>query len=144
MSKKEILFELAEKLYISEQMSINKIALKLNLDRKTIMNWRDEGNWQEKRFQLLQAERLFHQDLYVFSRKLMHVIQEQIENGEEPTPSKMLMFTRILSLLNKTREYEELISKKESKNQNKGLTEEVINQIQEDILGIKSKNKDYR
>lgn len=138
LSKKDTLFPLAEKLYVVERMSVNRIALRLNLDRKTVMAWRYEGNWQEKKLQLSHSEKLFHQDLYEFARKLMHIIEDQMENGEDPSPSKLLSLTRIISTLNKIKEYEEIVAKKEAQKAGKGLPEDFIKAL-EDAFGVKKK-----
>lgn len=139
MTKKNVLFEEAERLYVVEQMHMTKIASKLKLNYKTILAWREEGDWQEKRFELIRAKQLFHQDLYVFSRKLMHEIEESMQNGIEPSQSKMLTFTRSLSLLLKVKDYEDKVSKKDPKPKGTVITEDII-KVMEEALGIKSQN----
>jgi len=139
LSKKEELFQEAERLYVYEQVKLVRIASKLNLNYKTILAWKEEGDWSEKRFQLIKAKQLFHQDLYVFARKLMHEIEESMENGIEPSQSKMLTFTRSLSLLLKVKDYEDKVAKVESRKTKAPLAEDII-RIMEEALGIKSQN----
>lgn len=137
MSKKEFLFSEAERFYVIEHMTIDEIASRLQLNFKTILAWKAEGNWEEKRLQLIKSKRLFHEELYEFARKLMQSIKEDIQNGEKVDPGRMYAFTRMLPLITKIKEYEDIAAKKEQKQESKGLSEDVIKLIEEQVLGIK-------
>jgi len=137
LSKKEFLFSEAERFYVIEHMTIDEIASRLQLNFKTILAWKAEGNWEEKRLQLIKSKRLFHEELYEFARKLMQSIKEDIQNGEKVDPGRMYAFTRMLPLITKIKEYEDIAAKKEQKQESKGLSEDVIKLIEEQVLGIK-------
>jgi len=135
LSKKEMLFSEAERFYVVEHMTIDEIASRLQLNFKTILAWKAEGNWEEKRFQLVRSKQLFHEELYEFARKLMLSIKEDIDNVD---PGRMYAFTRMLPLITKIKEYEDVAAKKEQKQESKGLTEDIVKLIEEEVLGIKS------
>ena len=42
MSKKALYFAEAERLYVTEQNTVNEIAERLNLAEKTVRNWKKE------------------------------------------------------------------------------------------------------
>ena len=133
-----MLFSEAERFYVVEHMTIDEIASRLQLNFKTILAWKAEGNWEEKRFQLVRSKQLFHEELYEFARKLMLSIKEDIDNGEKVDPGRMYAFTRMLPLITKIKEYEDVAAKKEQKQESKGLTEDIVKLIEEEVLGIKS------
>ena len=68
MGKKKVYFSQAERLYVVEQKSVDKIASELNLNFKTVLIWKQQGNWEEKRFSFLKSKSMFHEELYEFSR----------------------------------------------------------------------------
>lgn len=141
MSKKPEHYEDAERLYVCENLKLYAIAAKLSLSEKTVRNWKKENGWDEKRKKYLQSKQDFHQELYEFSRELMHSIREDIKKGEKVEPGRMFAFTRLLPLITKVKDYEDVVYKNK-KDTPQGLSEEVIDRIQEEILGIKPKRID--
>ena len=70
MSKKKIYFAEAERLYVTEQYTLESIAARLGLAERTVRSWKDEGGWEEKRKQMLEQKEAFHSELYSFARAL--------------------------------------------------------------------------
>lgn len=134
-SKKQYLEE-AERLYVIEQMSLEEIAKRLKLNRKTVMQWKDLGDWGNKRKTYLRSKQCFHEEMYEFARKLMKDISSDIDAGEKVDVGRMYAFCRILPMFTKVKDYEDIVAKKNKAEAPKGLTPEMIAQIQEDILGI--------
>lgn len=134
-SKKQYLEE-AERLYVIEQMSLEEIAKRLKLNRKTVMQWKDLGDWCNKRKTYLCSKQCFHEEMYEFARKLMKDISSDIDAGEKVDVGRMYAFCRILPMFTKVKDYEDIVAKKNKAEAPKGLTPEMIAQIQEDILGI--------
>ena len=135
-SKKHLLAE-AERLYVYELVTLEGIATRLNLNRKTPMQWKDEYDWENKRKKFLKSKQTLHHELYEFARKLMNGISADIESGEKIEPSRMYAFCKILPMFVKVKDYEDCMTQKDSKkNQNRGLTADIVAQIEEDILGI--------
>jgi len=141
VSKRTSYLSLAEKMYVIEHKSIERIALDLNLNFKTILRWKDEGGWEEKRESYVQNQQMFHEELYIFSRKLMRSIQEDLDNDRKTEAGRMYTFTRMLPLITKIKEYEDIVAKKQDDKDNKTLTDEDIREI-EDLLGIRKHRKD--
>ena len=137
MSKKQFHFAEAERLYIVEHMTINEIAARLQVNEKTVRIWKSEGDWDVQRSKYLKSKQMFHEELYEFARKLMYSIQDDLANGEKVDPGRMFAFTRMLPLITKVKEYEDIARKKEQKQENKGLTEDIVKLIEEEVLGMK-------
>jgi len=134
-SKKYLLNE-AERLFTYEFLTVDEIANRLNLSRRTICNWKERGDWNNRRKEYLKSKQSFHQELYEFARKLMNGISTDLDNGEKVDPGRMYAFCRILPMFAKVKDYEDVMTKKEEKQANKGLTPELIAQIEEQVLGI--------
>ena len=80
---------------------------------------------------------MFHEDLYNFARKLMATIEDSFEKGERVDPGRMYAFMRMLPMITKIKEYEDIVEKsKPKKATNKGLSKDIIKQIEAEILGI--------
>ena len=136
MNSKRHLFEEAERLYIYRNKSIDTIAHELNLNRKTIMAWKEEGDWSNRRKAYFKSKQTFHEELYEFARSLMKGIAEDMKAGEKIDPGRMYAFCRIIPMFAKVKDYEDIVAKKGEKNIAKGLTPELIAKIEQDILGI--------
>jgi hypothetical protein len=137
LSKKHVYSAEAEKMYIIEQLSLERIASDLNLNYKTVLYWKQEGNWEEKRLEYIKSKQMFHEELYGFARKLMHSIEEELDNGQKTDAGRLYTFTKILSMVTKVKEYEEATIKKSAADEDKtNLTPEDIKEIEE-LLGIK-------
>lgn len=137
MNSKEYLANEAERLYLYEFLTTEEIAQRLNVSRRTITTWKEKGDWTNKRKKYLQSKQTFHEELYELARKLMNGIAADIDAGEKVEPGRMYAFCRMLPMFVKVKSYEDLTTKKETKkSNNKGLTDDIVAQIEEDILGI--------
>ena len=136
MNTKRQYFDEAERLYVIEQYSLIEIARKLNLSRNTPLEWKELGDWDNKRKQYLRSKQSFHEELYEFSKKLMKGISEDIDSGEKIDACRLYAFCRILPMIGKVKDYEDVVAKKKEDTP-KGLTPELIAQIEEEVLGIK-------
>lgn len=134
MSKKKLYYDQAQNLYVVEQCTINEIASRVPVSEKTIRNWKDQGNWEEKRKKLIKSQTAFHSDLYNFSRKIMKSVEEDIENGEKVDPGRMYFLNNIIKNILKIKEYEDDIQgeKKESSESKKNLIDLI-----DEYMGIK-------
>ena len=137
MNSKKYLLNEAERLFIYKYMTVDEIADRLNLNRNTVFAWKNKNDWEKKRKDFLKSKQAFHEELYVFARKLMENISTDIDNGEKIDPGRMYAFCRILPMFTKVKDYEEGIFKSNKKDTPKGLTPDVIAQIEEQVLGIK-------
>ena len=138
MNSKKYLLEEAESLYVYDFVLINDLAKQLNLNRKTIMAWRDEYGWEQKRKTYLRSKQSFHEELFEFARKLMKDISANIGSGVEADSGKMSTLCRILPMLPKVKDYEDIIAQKDCVEERpKGLSPQLIAQIEEEVLGIR-------
>jgi hypothetical protein len=136
VAKKQLYFNEAERLYVIEQMTIAEVASRLRLGEKTVRIWKDEGDWERKRMQHLKGKEAFHEELYEFARKLMGTIKEDMEKGERPDAGRLYTLTRLLPLITKVKDYEDVAQKKEKEEGKAGLTEDVLRIIEKEVLGI--------
>lgn len=139
MAKKQLLFADAERLYVIDHCTLGEIASRLGIHEKTVSNWKEEGDWDNKRRRHLAGKQAFHEELYDFSRKLMQSINADMEAGKEVSPGRFFALTKMLPMLIKTKDYEEIIARKEKEDEKKGsggITEDTMRQIEEQ-LGIR-------
>ena len=137
MTKKDTHYSDAERMYIIEQMTLEEIASKTGSNERTIRRWKEEGDWDSKKDRFLDSKQLFHEELYEFARELMNRIKEDLVNGEKVDTGRMYAFIRMLPSIIKVKEYEDVIDKKQIEEGKKGLSPEVIREIEEKILGLR-------
>ena len=70
----------------------------------------------------------------------MNDIMADMENGEKIDPGRMYAFCRIIPMFTKVKSYEDIVNKPEVKEKQKGLSAELIAQIEEEVLGITPNN----
>lgn len=139
MNNKSLYFNEAERIYVYELASIEETAAKVNVSPRTIAIWKVKGDWDVKRKKYLKSKQAFHEELYDFARKLMHDIKTDLENGVKVDTGRMYAFTRMLPLITKIKEYEDVAAlMKDKPSESKGLTKDIIRTIEEEILGMKS------
>ena len=139
MAKKEVLLENAQRLYVIEQMTIDEVAQKVDVNERTIRRWKTEHNWDSRKEQYVKTKQMFHEELYNFARKLMVSIEYDMDNNEKVDPGRMFAFTKMLPLITKIKEYEDDVSKKGAEDTgSKELSPEFMKAINEEFLGIKS------
>lgn len=113
MSKKQHLLAEAERLFVIEQMTINEISSRLGASEKTIRNWKAEDHWDDKRASYLKGRQSFHEELYSFARKLMESIKTDLDDKVAVDTGRMYAFTRLLPMILKVKDYEDVVKKNE-------------------------------
>lgn len=136
MNSKKYLLNEAERLFTYDFCTVDEIADRLHLNRKTVLSWKEQGDWDKKRRDYLKSKQSFHEELYEFARKLMKDITEDLDAGEKVDPGRMYAFCRVLPMFTKVKDYEDVVAKKDTPEKPKGLTPELIAQIEEEVLGI--------
>lgn len=132
-----MLLETAQRMFVVEQMTIEEIAVKLEVNEKTIRRWKQRYDWDYKKNNYINSKTMFHEELYNFARKLMTSIESDIDSNERVDPGRMFAFTKMLPLITKIKEYEESVSKKQRDSENKGITPDFVKLIETEILGMK-------
>ena len=141
MTDKTLYLNEAERLYVYELLSMEEVASRLHITSRTVANWKAKGDWEIKKKRFLKSKQAFHEELYEFARKILRDIKSDLENGEKVDTGRMYAFTKMLPLITKIKEYEDvatLMKEKDKQKESKGLTKEIIRSIEEDILGMKS------
>ena len=141
-SKKETLLTEAERLFIYEYLPAEAVARRLNLNRKTVNNWRSEYDWDKKRTSFLKSKTSFHEELFEFARKIMREISADIDAGEKIDAARLNALCRFVPLFGTSKKYEDTIAQKEKTDIKRGLTPDIIAQIEEEVLGIKPQTLD--
>lgn len=136
MNNKEYLANEAERLYVISCNTADEIASKLNISTKTVCRWKEKFDWERKKLSYTRSKQCFHEELYEFARKLMKDITADMDAGEKVDPGRMYAFCKVIPMFAKVKDYEDIVSKKEKKETPRGLTPELIAQIEEEVLGI--------
>lgn len=137
--KKLALAQDALELYAEKFMPLNEIAKKLKVNEKTLRRWKKADDWETKRNEYLRTKTTLHSDLYDFTRSLINSIEKDMENNDKVEPARYYAVTKMLKLIGPVKSYEdEVISEKQKTKEEKpkGLTPDVIREIEERILGI--------
>ena len=66
----------------------------------------------------------------------MKDITEDMEKGNKIDAGRMYAFCKLVPMFTKVKDYEDIVAKKEEKATPRGLTPELIAQIEEEVLGI--------
>ena len=137
--KKQTLAQDAFKLYAEKFMPLEDIAKQLHLNERTLRRWKKSYNWETKRTEYLRTKTALHSDLYDFARSLINSIANDIDNGLRVEPARYYAVTKMLKLIGVVKSYEDDITSanhKPEEEKSKGLTPDVIREIEEKILGI--------
>lgn len=137
--KKQILAQDALTLYAENFMTLDKIAKQLNVSERTLRRWKKANNWDDIKYRFIKNQTLFHEDLFKFGQMLLKSIKNDMALGEKIEPARMYTVFKNFNLLKIVKAYEEDISKEKRKmieTKPKGLTPEIIREIEENVLGI--------
>lgn len=77
--------------------------------------------------------------MYNFARSLINSIEKDMDNNEKVEPARFYTVSKMLKMMNVAKSYEDKITEENRKfeeDKPKGLTPDVIQEIEEKILGI--------
>ena len=137
--KKFALAQDALELYAEKFMTIGAIAKKLRINEKTLRRWKKADNWEEKRYRFIKTQSSLHQDLFKLGRVLLKSIKNDMAIGQKIEPPRMYFAMKIFNLLKVVKAYEDEIAaekRKMAETKPKGLTPDVIREIEESVLVI--------
>lgn len=127
--KHAALYEEAKRLYTVEGFSLDAIVelLKHQISRKTLYNWRSQHKWDEQRQQYIQQ----HEDL---QREVLEITRQAIKEAKaNPTPHNIYAVAKALSAVKLLQGIE---SDDETEDKPKGLSQETLDLLQKELLGI--------
>ena len=130
--------EQAKILFIKGYMTQEELARKLNISERTIRRWKQAGGWKQLRDDFRQNNISFHQELYLFAKKLILSIRKDIEKGIKIDTGRLFAISKLLPLIKLVKEYEDSVAKSKAANavKNANISSKTIKQIQGDILGL--------
>ena len=140
MVKKTTLAPYAKELYVEKFMSIDAIAKQVGVNERTIRRWKNAEKWDCERAEHLKLKTTFHEDLYKFSHTLFNSIKQDMEEGKKVEPARLYMSAKLTKMIGLIKKYEDDVAKSKAnktKEPTKRLTPEIIQEIEENILGIK-------
>jgi transcriptional regulator with XRE-family HTH domain len=132
MTKKAALSKEAERLYVSQRLSLRQVAERLGVSRSALSAWKKEGDWDEKRRQ--GGEEPFHLLLARFARTLMEAMQEEMAREGRCDTKQLGELEKILSHIPRIREYEEQLAGGAAERTT--LDEAAVREICEKLLGV--------
>lgn len=100
MTNKKYLFNEAENLYVNQLKTVETIARELNLCRKTVMLWKESGDWDRKKLELHKARMTIHEKMYKFAQKLLNDIIADIDAGNKVDAKDSVQRVEKLYLMN--------------------------------------------
>ena len=137
MAKMAQYFSEAERLYVHEGFAIDNIVkiLKGKVSRKTLYNWRAEGDWEKKREQAVETSLELRDEM-------LEIAQLAIKRAKkDPAPASILGINRALEglkILGILKKQESDGQKEEDEGDEKGgLSPELIEQIEKEILKMR-------
>ena len=125
----------AEHMYIYDKKSLAEIGQELGLSRRILFYWKKEYNWDKKRFDAERNKDRFSEELLEFARKMMNKISADIDNNQKTPPPEIYSLINILKNIPLVKQYTDSLQP-EQKQEKKGLSPDIIRQIERDILGI--------
>lgn len=134
MSKKMIYGTEAERLYVQENYTISEIVAKLRLSEKTIRNWKDDGDWENKKKRFMVSKQSFHEELFDFTRTLMKSLKEDLDAGRKIDTGRMYAFTQLCGKLTNVKKYEDAKGKSAG-SEPPASREEIFDLIQKALTG---------
>jgi uncharacterized protein YjcR len=134
MSKMK-LYKEAERLYLQENLPVNKIAVQLDISRRTIFYWKKKYDWDKRKFEYEHEKDAFNQELLEFARKMMRKLNNDLDKNSHKNQSEIYSFMNILKNIPLLKEYETSISTSKPKQQN-FLTPEQVREIEREVLGM--------
>ena len=125
----------AEHLYIYDKKSLAEIGMQLGLSRRILFYWKKEYKWDEKRLEVEHTKYHFSNELIDFARKMMNKISTDIDNNQKTPPPEIYSLTNILKNIPLVKQYTDSLQP-EQKQEKKGLTPDIVRQIEREILGM--------
>jgi len=79
----------AERLYVEDKMTVDEIAIQLNISRRTLFYWKKKYDWDKKIFKKGREQELFNRELLNFAQKIMDKISNDIDNNQQTPQAEM-------------------------------------------------------
>ena len=128
-------YKQAEMMFIQDKMTIDEIATKLEVSRRTLFYWKNKFQWDKKRSKLYNNNLDFSEELREFIRKLMSKITHDMDNKSPTTQAEIYSLLNLLKTMPELKNYEKSLAKSKKVKTHKTFTPNFFEKIQRDILG---------
>ena len=91
----------AEKLYCVENLTPEMIAEKLNISRRTILNWKRKYKWDNHIVRIKDFSNQFVGEVYDVGAKLLTKLNENIDNSRILNKHEICALENIIKIINK-------------------------------------------
>lgn len=102
---------LAEKYFVEEQLTLTEISERLNITSKTLVEWKKQGNWEEKRKTFLSSQYSCYSALQELLMYLSKDALTKIKSGEVPESASLNFIAKMAEKLPKLKSINEEKSK---------------------------------
>lgn len=117
--KKQSYEILAAQYFIENQMSIAEIARRLSISEKTLHNWKNDGQWVEKRNRFLKSQYSTNHSLYEFLNLILEKALDDFKNeGIMPDQKTTYFIMNMAGKLPQLKQYESSMIKEKSEELN--------------------------
>lgn len=136
MNKLHLLHE-AEKLYSIENLTLEMIAEKLNISRRTIFNWKKKYKWDNHIVRIKDFSKQFADDIYNIGTKLLTKLNADIDNNRILNKHEICALENIIKIINneEKEQAKNLDNFSPKKKPAKFLSPDIIEEINREILG---------
>lgn len=97
--KKDKYYEIAEKMYTEQFITVAGIAKRLGVNERTIKRWKKDEKWSEKRYQYLYKHTISKDDIYVFCKTMLANFNSELQNGKKIDTSRLNVFLNLIEEL---------------------------------------------
>ena len=97
--KKDKYYEIAEKMYTEQFITVAGIAKRLGVNERTIKRWKKDRNWSEKRYQYLHKHTISKDDIYTFCKTMLANFNSELKNGNKIDTSRLNVFLNLVEEL---------------------------------------------
>lgn len=97
--KKDKYYEIAEKMYTEQFITVAGIAKRLGVNERTIKRWKKDEKWSEKRYQYLYKHTISKDDIYVFCKTMLAKFNSELQNGKKIDTSRLNVFLNLIEEL---------------------------------------------
>lgn len=126
----------AEHLYVYKKQPLDVIGRKLNLSRRTLFYWKNEYDWDKKRFEKGREQELFNRELLNFAQKIMDKISNDIDNNQQTPQAEIYSLMNILKNLPQVKQQITETKQKQKSKKEEYLPEDIVKIVEKDILGM--------
>lgn len=105
-NKKEQYFNVAQRMYVEQHTPLSGIAKRIDVSERTLVEWKKEGDWENKRSQFLKSMYSCYSELYEAVRKMTIKLNADLDSGIIPDKSTMDFLRSMIDKIPKLKEFE--------------------------------------